>query len=84
MMNKKSIIALMVVTLLSGCVSRQNATTGEQETNTATKGALGGAIVGAIAGAATGKKNAAVFTLVIAAGAVSILVVGLVVSIDQL
>ena len=61
MMNKKSIIALMVVTLLSGCVSRQNATTGEQETNTATKGALGGAIVGAIAGAATGKKNAAVF-----------------------
>ncbi len=61
MMNKKSIVALMVVTLLSGCVSRQNATTGEQETNTATKGALGGAIVGAIAGAATGKKNAAVF-----------------------
>ena len=61
MINKKSIIALMVVTLLTGCVSRQNATTGEQETNTATKGALGGAIVGAIAGAATGKKNAAVF-----------------------
>ncbi|MGB5446897.1 MAG: OmpA family protein [Psychromonas sp.] len=61
MINKKTIIALMVVTLLTGCVSRQNATTGEQETNTATKGALGGAIAGAIVGAATGKKNAAVF-----------------------
>ncbi|HEY5716610.1 MAG TPA: OmpA family protein [Psychromonas sp.] len=60
-MNKKSVIAVMLVTLLTGCVSRQNATTGEQETNTATKGALGGAIAGAIAGAATGKKNAAIF-----------------------
>ncbi|WP_372882917.1 OmpA family protein [Psychromonas sp.] len=60
MMNNKSIIALMLVTLLTGC-ARQSATTGEQETNTATKGALGGAVIGAIAGAATGKKNAAVF-----------------------
>lgn len=60
-MNKKSVIAVMLVTLLTGCVSRQNATTGEQETNTATKGAIGGAIAGAIAGAATGKKNAAIF-----------------------
>jgi len=60
-MNKKSIVALMLVTLLSGCVNRQNATTGEQEMNTATKSAFGGAIAGALAGAATGKKNGAIF-----------------------
>jgi len=60
-MNNKSIMALMLVTLLTGCVNRQNATTGEQEMNTATKSAFGGAIAGALAGAATGKKNGAVF-----------------------
>ncbi|MFT7053615.1 MAG: outer membrane protein OmpA-like peptidoglycan-associated protein [Psychromonas sp.] len=60
-MNKKSVTALMVITLLTGCVNRQNATTGEQEMNTATKSAFGGAIAGALAGAATGKKNGALF-----------------------
>jgi outer membrane protein OmpA-like peptidoglycan-associated protein len=58
---KKTISALMVVALLTGCVTRQNATTGEEEMNTASKAALGGAVAGAIAGAATGKKNAALF-----------------------
>ena len=58
---KKSISALMVVAVLTGCTARQNATTGEEETNRATIGALGGAVVGALAGAATGKKNAAIF-----------------------
>ena len=56
---KKSISALMVVALLTGCVARQNATTGEQETNRSAIGAFGGAVAGALAGAATGKKNAA-------------------------
>jgi len=60
-MNKKSIAAVILVTLLTGCTTRQNATTGEQEMNTATKSAIGGAIAGALAGAATGKKNAALF-----------------------
>lgn len=58
---KKSISALILLTLLSGCVTRQNATTGEQETNRTTMAALGGALAGALAGAATGKKNGAVF-----------------------
>lgn len=59
-MMKKSMSALMLVALLTGCVTRQNATTGEQETNTATIAALGGAVAGALAGAATGKKNGAI------------------------
>jgi len=46
--------------MLFAC-TRQNASTGETETNTATKAALGGAIAGALAGTATGKKNGAVF-----------------------
>lgn len=57
---KKSISALMLLALLTGCVTRQNATTGEQETNAAAIGALGGAVAGALAGAATGKKNGAI------------------------
>ncbi|MFT6905148.1 MAG: outer membrane protein OmpA-like peptidoglycan-associated protein [Oleiphilaceae bacterium] len=60
-MNKKSIGALILVTLLTGCTTRQNATTGESEMNTATKSAIGGAIAGALVGAATGKKNGAIF-----------------------
>ena len=58
---KKAISALMLATLLTWCVARQNATTGEEETNRAAIGAIGGAIAGALAGAATGKKNGAVF-----------------------
>ena len=58
---KKTISALILVTTLTGCVTRQNATTGEQEMNTATIAALGGAVTGALAGAATGKKNGALF-----------------------
>jgi len=58
---KKSISALILLALLSGCVTRQNAATGEQETNRTTMAAVGGAIAGALAGAATGKKNGAVF-----------------------
>lgn len=59
-MMKKTITAMMIVAALTGC-ARQNATTGEEETNTATKGALGGAIAGALIGASTGKKNGAVY-----------------------
>ena len=58
---KKLIGTLIVVTLLTGCAARQNATTGENETSRATLGALGGAVAGALAGAATGKKNGALF-----------------------
>lgn len=54
------VILLVFTTAMASC-TRQNATTGEAETNTATKAALGGAVVGALAGAATGKKNGAVF-----------------------
>ncbi|WP_407829935.1 OmpA family protein [Vibrio vulnificus] len=56
---KKVSIALAILLTLSGCqaTQRQNATTGESETNSATKGALIGAIAGAVAGAATGDKN---------------------------
>ncbi len=49
----------MLLALLTGCVTRQNATTGEKETNRTTMAAVGGAITGALAGAATGKKNGA-------------------------
>lgn len=58
---QKLISVLMVVAFLSGCVARQNATTGENETNRAVLGALGGAVAGALTGAATGKKNGALF-----------------------
>ncbi|MCG6302857.1 OmpA family protein [Vibrio vulnificus] len=56
---KKVSIALAILLTLSGCqaTQRQNATTGESETNSATKGALIGAIAGAVAGAATGDKK---------------------------
>ena len=59
-MMKKSISALIFVSLLTGC-ARQSATTGEEETSRATIGALSGAVVGALAGAATGKDNAAIY-----------------------
>ncbi len=53
---KKITLALAVAIALSGCqaTQRQNATTGETETNSATKGALIGAIAGAAVGLATG------------------------------
>lgn len=53
---KKITLALAVAIALSGCqaTQRQNATTGETETNSATKGALIGAITGAAVGLATG------------------------------
>ena len=60
-MMKKLISVVMLVALLTGCVARQNATTGEDEANRSALGALGGAVAGALAGAATGKKNAAIF-----------------------
>lgn len=49
-------LALAVVVALSGCAAtqRENATTGETETNSATKGALLGAIAGVAVGLATG------------------------------
>ncbi|GIC00461.1 lipoprotein, putative [Vibrio cholerae] len=55
MLNKTTLLLAAVVTL-SGCqaTQRQNATTGETETNSATKGALIGAIAGAAVGLATG------------------------------
>jgi len=59
-MMKKTITAVMIIAALTGC-ARQNATTGEEETSTATKSAIGGAIAGALIGAATGKKNAAIY-----------------------
>jgi outer membrane protein OmpA-like peptidoglycan-associated protein len=54
-MKKQVVLALGLVTLV-GCqaTQRQNATTGEYETNSATKGALIGAISGAAIGLATG------------------------------
>ncbi|EJU9864432.1 OmpA family protein [Vibrio vulnificus] len=72
---KKVSIALAILLTLSGCqaTQRQNATTGESETNSATKGALIGAIAGAVAGAATGdKKDRGKRALIGAAGGVAI------------
>ncbi len=56
---KKASVALALVLALTGCqaTQRQNATTGESETNSATTGAVLGAIAGAVAGAATGDKD---------------------------
>ncbi|MCG9597307.1 OmpA family protein [Vibrio sp. Isolate25] len=53
---KKMTLALAVAIALTGCqaTQRQNATTGESETNSATKGALLGALTGAAVGLATG------------------------------
>ncbi|WP_171748263.1 OmpA family protein [Vibrio sp. RE88] len=53
---KKMTLALAVAIALSGCqaTQRQNATTGESETNSATRGALLGALAGAAVGLATG------------------------------
>ncbi|ELC9714717.1 OmpA family protein [Vibrio vulnificus] len=72
---KKVSIALAILLTLSGCqaTQRQNATTGESETNSATKGALIGAIAGAVAGAATGdKKDRGKSALIGAAGGAAI------------
>ncbi len=72
---KKASIALAILLTLSGCqaTQRQNATTGESETNSATKGALIGAIAGAVAGAATGdKKDRGKRALIGAAGGAAI------------
>lgn len=53
---KKYPLILAAMVLLSGCetTQRENATTGETETNSATKGALIGAVSGALVGLATG------------------------------
>ncbi|MDF2152360.1 OmpA family protein [Vibrio sp. CAU 1672] len=53
---KKMSIALALVLALTGCqaTQRQNATTGEYETNSTTQGAIIGAIAGAAVGLATG------------------------------
>ncbi|MGD8171305.1 OmpA family protein [Vibrio sp. TRT 21S02] len=53
---KKITLALAVAIALSGCqaTQRQNATTGETETNSATKGAIIGALTGVAVGLATG------------------------------
>ncbi|MFA4715929.1 OmpA family protein [Vibrio vulnificus] len=72
---KKVSIALAILLTLSGCqaTQRQNASTGESETNSATKGALIGAIAGAVAGAATGdKKDRGKRALIGAAGGAAI------------
>ncbi|WP_420378220.1 OmpA family protein [Vibrio scophthalmi] len=52
----KSLTLLSLCTLLAGCqaTQRQNATTGETETNATTQGALIGAVSGALVGLATG------------------------------
>ncbi|MBB1313826.1 MULTISPECIES: OmpA family protein [Aliivibrio] len=63
---KKITIALALLIGLTGCqaTQRQNATTGETETNSATKGALAGILAGVAIGLATGddakerRKNA--------------------------
>ncbi|OED77751.1 OmpA family protein [Vibrio crassostreae] len=56
---KRVIVTLSIAALLSGCqaTQRQNATTGETETNSATKGALVGMLAGAAIGAATGNSS---------------------------
>jgi len=53
---KTTIASIVLVALLTGCevTQRQNATTGETETNSATKGALIGALSGAVIGLAAG------------------------------
>lgn len=53
---KKMSIALAMLIALTGCqaTQRQNATTGEMETNSTTQGALIGAVAGAVVGLATG------------------------------
>ncbi len=53
---KKITLAIALMATLSGCAAtqRQNATTGEAETNAATRGALIGAVAGAAVGLATG------------------------------
>ncbi len=55
MLNKTTLL-LAAVVALSGCqaTQRQNATTGETETNATTKGALLGVLAGAAVGLATG------------------------------
>lgn len=54
---RKMTIALALLVALTGCqaTQRQNATTGEMETNSATKGAAIGALAGVAFGLATGK-----------------------------
>ena len=47
---KKTISLLIISTLLTACATRQNATTGEEETNSTTIGLLSGAVAGALAG----------------------------------
>ncbi|MGF1694107.1 OmpA family protein [Vibrio lamellibrachiae] len=56
---KNSILALSLITMLTGCqaTQRQNSTTGEAETNSATKGAMIGVLAGAALGAATGDNS---------------------------
>ena len=56
---KRVIVTLSIAALLSGCqaTQRQNATTGETETNSATNGALVGMLAGAAIGAATGNSS---------------------------
>lgn len=53
---KKLTLALVVAVILSGCqaTQRQNATTGENETNSTTKGSIIGALTGVAVGLATG------------------------------
>ncbi|WP_070967750.1 OmpA family protein [Vibrio sonorensis] len=53
---KKLTLAVAIAVVLTGCqaTQRQNATTGESETNSATTGAIIGAIAGAAVGLATG------------------------------
>ncbi len=55
---KKITVALAILLALTGCqaTQRQNATTGEMETNSATQGALIGAVAGAVAGLASGES----------------------------
>ena len=52
----KLALAVVITAALSGCqaTQRENATTGESETNSATKGALLGALAGVAVGLATG------------------------------
>lgn len=48
---KSTLVALSISVLLAGCqTTRTNAMTGEEETNSATKGLLGGCLAGAVAG----------------------------------
>ena len=53
---KKISFVLAITLLISSCgvTQRENATTGETETNSATKGAIGGALLGAVAGLLVG------------------------------